>query len=82
VWNCLLNWKNKFLSQVGKEVLIKAIVQAIPTYCMSVFLLPRTLCKEIHGMMQRFWWGHKDNHQKKKKKNFLDEQGTDGVVKR
>jgi ribonuclease HI len=28
---------------------------------MSVFLLPTSLCKEINRMMQRFWWGHKEN---------------------
>jgi hypothetical protein len=61
VWKTLQNWKNNFLSQAGKEVLLKAVVQAIPTFCMSVFLLPVTLCKEIQGMMQRFWWGHKNN---------------------
>jgi hypothetical protein len=64
VWNCLHNWKNKFLSQARKEILIKAVVQAIPTYCMSVFQLPRNLCKELHNMMQRFWWGHKENQRK------------------
>jgi hypothetical protein len=64
VWTCLNNWKTKFLSQAGKEILLKVVVQAIPTYCMSVFQLPVTLCKEIQGMMQRFWWGHKDNTSK------------------
>jgi hypothetical protein len=61
VRNCLNNWKTKFLTQAGKEILIKAVAQAIPTYCMSVFLLPKILCMEIEGMMQKFWWGHKDN---------------------
>jgi hypothetical protein len=61
VWNCLNNWKTKFLMQVGNEILIKAMAQAIPIYCMSVFLLPKILCKEIEGMMQCFWWGHKEN---------------------
>jgi hypothetical protein len=52
------------LSQAGKEILLKAVVQAISTYCMSVFLLPVTLCKEINTLMQRFWWGHKENNTK------------------
>jgi hypothetical protein len=54
-------WKEKFLSQVGKEILIKVIVQAIPTYSMSVFQLPTTLCKSLNSLMSRFWWGHKSN---------------------
>ena len=35
-------WKEKLLSQAGREVLIKAIIQAISTYTMSCFSLPRT----------------------------------------
>jgi ribonuclease HI len=57
----LNNWKIKFLSQAGKEILLKAVVQAIPTYSMSVFLLPTSLCRDLEGMMQRFWWGHMAN---------------------
>jgi len=33
-------------------------VQAIPTYCMGVFQLPISLCKEVNAMMQSFWWSH------------------------
>jgi hypothetical protein len=54
VWARLNDWKVKFLSQADKEILIKAIVQAIPTYSMSVFLLPISLCKELNVLMQRF----------------------------
>ncbi|XP_059436301.1 uncharacterized mitochondrial protein AtMg00310-like [Corylus avellana] len=55
------DWKLRFLSQAGKEILLKAVVQAIPTYSMSVFLLPKALCSNINSMMQKFWWGHKSN---------------------
>jgi hypothetical protein len=58
------DWKTKFLSQAGKEVLIKAVVQAIPTYSMSIFLLPTELCKELNRVMQNFWWSHKENDKK------------------
>jgi hypothetical protein len=57
----LNNWKIKFLSQAGKEILLKSVVQAIPTYSMSVFLFPISLCRDLEGMMQRFWWGHMAN---------------------
>jgi hypothetical protein len=58
------DWKNNFLSQAGKEVLLKAVIQAIPTYCISVFLLPKELCREINSLMQKFWWGNKENDRK------------------
>jgi ribonuclease HI len=61
IWERMNGWKEKFLSQAGKEVLLKAVVQAISTYTMSVFQLPKTLCKEICSMMSKFWWGHKGN---------------------
>jgi hypothetical protein len=47
-------WKEKLLSQAGKEVLIKAVVQSIPTYSMSVFALPKTLCASLNSMMNHF----------------------------
>lgn len=46
------------MTQVGKEVLLNAVTQAIPTYTMNVFKLPINFCKEIASMMARFWWNH------------------------
>jgi hypothetical protein len=59
IWKRLQDWKLKFLSHAGKEILLKAVIQAIPTYCMSVFLLPKGLCSEIDVLIRNFWWGHK-----------------------
>ena len=50
-------WKEKLLSQAGKEVMIKVVVQSIPTYSMSVFKLPVCLCKDTEAMIQKFWQG-------------------------
>ena len=64
IWDKMYGWKEKFLSPVRKEVLLKAVVQAIPTYMISVFQLPRTFCKDINTMMSKFWWRHKDKEKK------------------
>ncbi|KAA3462404.1 reverse transcriptase [Gossypium australe] len=44
----------------GKEVFIKLVLQAIPTYSMMCFLLSRTLCEEMGSLIARHWWqkGH------------------------
>ena len=55
--NKLSGWKEKMLSLGGKEILIKAITQAIPTYTMSCFLLPKGLCEDLERMIRNFWWG-------------------------
>ncbi|XP_042979926.1 uncharacterized protein LOC122310106 [Carya illinoinensis] len=57
IWKKITSWKNNFLSQAGKEIMIKAVLQAIPTYTMSVFQLPKKLCQEINMLYSRFWWG-------------------------
>lgn len=50
------SWNNRFLSQGGKEVFIKAVLQNLPIYSMSCFLLPKTLCYELEQVMNQFWW--------------------------
>lgn len=56
--------KNSFLFQVVKEVILKAVIQAIATYSMSIFILHRKLCKEMVSLMSRFWRSHKCNDRK------------------
>ena len=51
----LSRWKEKMLSHAGKEILIKAVAQTIPTYTMSVFKLLNTLCDEMTSMVCKFW---------------------------
>jgi hypothetical protein len=60
----LSNWKNQFLSQARKEILIKTIVHAIPSYSMGVFKIPTSLCKELNDLMQSFWWNHMSKNSK------------------
>lgn len=60
----LSGWKEKCLSAAGKEVLLKAVIQSIPTYVMGCFELPIQLCHDIHQLMAKFWWGSKGSERK------------------
>ena len=55
IWAKIQGWKEKLLSQAGKEVMIKAVVQSLPTSSMSVFKLPVGLCKDIEAIIRKFW---------------------------
>jgi hypothetical protein len=61
---CLVEWDDNHKSQAAKEVLIKAIAQAIPVYVMSVFKLPYGLCDELTKMIRRYWWGAQNGKRK------------------
>ncbi|XP_075649983.1 uncharacterized protein LOC142620506 [Castanea sativa] len=55
VWSKLQGWKEKLLSQAGREILLKVVVQAIPTFAMSCFKLPVGLCDEIEALIRKFF---------------------------
>ena len=64
VWKKIQGWKEKLLSKAGKDVLIKAVAQAIPSYAMSCFDLTKTLYDDIGSMICRFWWSQQDKENK------------------
>ena len=39
----------------AREVLLKIVVQAIPTFSMSYFLLTKKVCKSIISCMAKYW---------------------------
>ncbi|XP_039780695.1 uncharacterized protein LOC120647967 [Panicum virgatum] len=60
----LKDYSEKNLSSAAKEVLIKSVAQALPTYIMSVFKLPLGLCDDLTGIIRRFWWGEENGKRK------------------
>lgn len=47
-----------------KEVLLKVVALSIPTFTMSYFKLPDSLCDEVNKMMARFLWSQKEDERK------------------
>lgn len=64
MWQRILGWKENLLSRARKEILIKAVAQAIPTFAMGCFDLTKGLCDKISAMIARFWWSQQDNEHK------------------
>jgi ribonuclease HI len=62
IWKKINSWRCRPLSKAGKEVMVKSVLQAIPTYVMSIYLLPETLIKEIERMLNALWWGGSNNN--------------------
>ncbi|KAF5454628.1 hypothetical protein F2P56_024278 [Juglans regia] len=63
-WSWVSNWRTKFLSAAGKEILLKAVLQAIPTYAMGMFLLPASITRKLNQILRRFWWGFNEDSSK------------------
>ncbi|GJM94204.1 hypothetical protein PR202_ga10828 [Eleusine coracana subsp. coracana] len=47
-------WTGKEASCAGREVLLKSQAQAIPTYPMSCFLLPKSACKKMRSTIANY----------------------------
>jgi hypothetical protein len=64
IWARIQGSHEKLLSKVGKEILIKVVAQAIPTFAMSCFDLTKSLCDELSSMIERYWWSQQDKSNK------------------
>lgn len=51
----LQGWKQKNMSQGGKEILIKDVAQAIPSYAMACFLFPNKVVDKLNSVIRNFW---------------------------
>jgi hypothetical protein len=60
IWKRIQGWKEKLMSMAMKEILIKAVAQAIPTYAMACFDLTKSLCDEIGQLVCSYWWSQND----------------------
>ncbi|KAK6126762.1 hypothetical protein DH2020_039507 [Rehmannia glutinosa] len=56
VWKRIVGWKEKSLSQAGRDILVKTVIQAIPTYAMSCFRIPDSILEKIQSMASNYFW--------------------------
>ncbi|XP_058762257.1 uncharacterized protein LOC131635640 [Vicia villosa] len=62
MWKRINSWRGGSLSKAGKVIMIKSVLQSIPAYIMSIFILPDATINDIEKMMNSFWWGGGNNH--------------------
>lgn len=60
----VMECKEKHISKAGREVLIKTVAQAVPTYSMSLFKIPQTIYDGINSALSKYWWGQTWNEKK------------------
>lgn len=49
-------WKGSVLSIGGRLTLLMACLSSIPIYCLSMYLLPKTVIKRMDRTRKRFMW--------------------------
>jgi len=57
------SWRGRALSQAGKEGMIKYVLQAIPSYIISIYVLHISIVHDIKWMINTYWWGGGGNNQ-------------------
>ena len=60
----VLGWNEKYISKAGREILIKTVAQAIFTYPMGMFKIPKALCDSINSTLAKYWWGQTKDEKK------------------
>ncbi|KAK1362280.1 hypothetical protein POM88_046754 [Heracleum sosnowskyi] len=53
----LAKWKSNSLNKAGKLVLLNSSLDNIPTYWLSLFKIPSSVCQNIEKIRRDFFWG-------------------------
>ncbi|GJY81765.1 RNA-directed DNA polymerase, eukaryota, reverse transcriptase zinc-binding domain protein [Tanacetum coccineum] len=56
VRNKVEDWKNKYLSYAGRLQLIASVLSSLNVYWAAVFLIPKTVVKDIDKVLKGFLW--------------------------
>ena len=56
VKNKVEDWKNRYLSYAGRLQLIASVLSSLNTYWAAVFLIPKTVIKDIDRVLKGFLW--------------------------
>ncbi|CAN1159944.1 LINE-1 retrotransposable element ORF2 protein [Linum perenne] len=59
------DWKAKFLNYAGRLELIRSVIHGILQYWLSMFILPKSVLKEIEAICASFLWGKKEGQRVK-----------------
>ena len=52
----VMGWKEKYIYKAGREIIIKTVAQAILTYTMRIFKIPKALYDTINYTLAKYWW--------------------------
>uniref|UniRef100_A0A1U7WLE7 Uncharacterized protein LOC104228609 n=1 Tax=Nicotiana sylvestris TaxID=4096 RepID=A0A1U7WLE7_NICSY len=64
IWNSVIEkcekklsrWKSQYLSLGGRLVLINSVLDSLPTYMMSLFLIPAGILQRLDKLRRSFLW--------------------------
>ncbi|RVX02541.1 putative ribonuclease H protein [Vitis vinifera] len=50
-------WKRQYLSKGGQLTLLKSTLSSLPTYFLSLFVIPKRVCVRLEKIQRDFLWG-------------------------
>lgn len=56
IWARINSWGEKLLPSAGREIMIKAVLQAILSYTISCLLLPNNITNTLDNAIGSYWW--------------------------
>lgn len=56
--------EGKVYLKAGRKILIKTVAQAIPTYFISIFKIPKAIFEGINSVLAKYSWEQTKNEKK------------------